>query len=79
MAVTAIEHGSRVVTITSQLAETASSKNTSSSTAFTTNVYGGTLNASTWEAKSWIACLRNHVTAVKKVVNAIASDVDAAN
>ena len=76
MAVTAIDHGDRVVTVTSQLAETASSENSSQSSAFTTSVYGGPLNASMWRAKSWSASLRNHAAAVKKVIKLIASNAD---
>src|SRR5690242_13800629 len=76
LAVTALEHDGCVVTITSQLAGIVSSGNPSQATAFTTIVYGGPLDASMWEAKSWLACLQNHATAVNLVVNAIASDVD---
>jgi hypothetical protein len=79
MAVTAIDHGGRVVTVTSQLAETAPSENTPQSTAFTTSVYGGPLNASMWRAKSWSASLRNHAAAVNQVIKSIASDVDPAD
>jgi hypothetical protein len=76
MAVTAIDHGGRVVTVTSQLVEIASSKNTPQSIAFTTSIYGGPLNDSMWQAKSWSASLRNHAAAVNQVIEAIASDVD---
>ena len=63
MAVTAIDHGDRVVTVTSRLAEPLSSENSPQSMAFTTSVYGGPLNASMWRAKS-SASLRNHAVAV---------------
>jgi hypothetical protein len=76
MAVTAIDHGDRVVTVTSQLAETASSDNSSQSRAFTTSVYDGPLNASMWRAKSWSASLRNHAAAVNHVIKLIASNAD---
>jgi hypothetical protein len=76
MAVTAIDHGDRVVTVTSRLAETVSSENSPQSTAFTTSVYGGPLDASMWRAKSWSASLRNRAAAVKQVIEIIASDAD---
>jgi hypothetical protein len=79
MAVTAIDHGDRVVTVTSQLAETVSSENSPKSTAFATSVYGGPLNASVWRAKSWSDSLRNHVAAVNRVIEIIASDADPAD
>ncbi len=76
MAVTAIDHGGRVVTVTSQPVEIASSKNTPQSMAFATSIYGGPLDASFWQATSWSASLRNHAVAVNQVIEAIASDVD---
>lgn len=76
MAVTAIDHGDRVVTVTSRLAETVSSENSPQSTAFTTSVYGGPLDASMWRAKSWSASLRNHAAAVNQVIEIIASGAD---
>ena len=79
MAVTAIDHGDRVVTVTSRLAETVSSENSPQSTAFTTSVYGGSLDASMWRAKSWSASLRNHAAAVNQVIEIIASDADPAD
>jgi hypothetical protein len=79
MAVTAIDHGGRVVTVTSQLAETASSADTPQSPTFTTSVHGGPLNASMWRASSWSASLQNHAAAVNQVVKLIASNVDAAD
>ena len=79
MAVTAIDHGGHLVTVTSRLAETASSENSSQSMAFTTSVCGGPLNASTWRAKSWSASLQNHAAAVNHVIKLIASDADPAD
>ena len=79
MAITAIDHGGRVVTVTSQLATTISSENSQQSAAFTTSVYGGPLNASMWQARSWGASLRNHAAAVKQVIKIIASDADPAD
>jgi hypothetical protein len=76
MAVTAIDHGDRVVTVTSRLAEIVSSENSPPNTAFTTSVYGGPLDASMWRAKSWSASLRNHAAAVNRVIEIIASDAD---
>jgi hypothetical protein len=76
MAVTAIDHDGRVVTIISQLAQTASSANTPQSPTFTTSVHGGPLNASMWRAHSRSASLQNHAAAVNQVIKLIASDVD---
>ena len=74
MAVTAIAHDGRMVTVTRQLVE-----NTIQSMAFATNIYGGPLGHSSWQATSWTASLRNHVIAVNKVIEAIALDVDRAD
>jgi hypothetical protein len=79
MAVTAIDHGDRVVTVTSRLAEIVSSENSPQSAAFTTSVYGGPLDASMWRAQSWSASLRNHAAAVNQVIEIIASDADPAD
>jgi hypothetical protein len=79
MAVTAIDHGGRVVTVTSQPVEIASAKNTPQSVAFATSIYGGPLDDSSWQAASWSASLRNHAAAVNQVIEAIASDIDRAD
>jgi hypothetical protein len=76
MAVTAIDHGGRVVTVTSQSVEIASSKITPAHMAFATSVYGGPLSDLSWQAPSWSASLRDHALAVNQVIEAIASDVD---
>ena len=79
MAVTAIAHDGRMVTVTRQLVESATSSNTIQSMAFATNIYGGPLGHSSWQATSWTASLQNHVIAVNKVIEAIALDVDRAD
>jgi hypothetical protein len=79
MAVTAIDHDGRIVTVTSQPVEIAFSNNTSQSMAFATSIYGGPLDRSFWQATSWRASLRNHSVAVNQVIEAIASDVDRAD
>jgi hypothetical protein len=79
MAVTAIDHDGRIVTVTSQLVESANSNNTSQSMAFATSIYGGPLDHSSWHATSWSASLRNHAAAVNKVIEAIALDIDRAD
>jgi len=76
MAVTAIDHDGRVVTVTSQPVEIASSNNTPESMAFATSIYDGPLDDSSWQATSWTASLRNHAVTVNQVIEAIASDVD---
>lgn len=52
MAVTAIDHGGAVITITSQLLESASSANPTMSPTFVTSVHGAALVATVWQAKS---------------------------
>jgi hypothetical protein len=77
MAITAIDHGGRVVTVTSQRVEIASSKIGPPYMAFATSIYGGgPLSDLAWQAASWSASLRDHAVAVNQVIEAIASDVD---
>ena len=76
MAVTAIDHGGRVVTVTSRSVEIASPKIAPPYTAFATFIYGGSLSDLSWQAASWSASLRDHALAVNRVIEAIASDVD---
>jgi hypothetical protein len=76
MAVTAIDHGGRVVTVTSQPVEIASSTIAPPYTAFATSIYGGPLSDLSWQAASWSASLRDHALAVNQVIEAIASNVD---
>jgi hypothetical protein len=78
MAVTAIDHDGRIVTVISQPVEIATSNHTQSM-AFATSIYRGSLDQSLWQATSWSASLRNHVIAVNKVIEAIALDVDRAD
>jgi hypothetical protein len=79
MAVTAIDHDGRIVTVTSQPVEIVPTNNTPQSMAFATSIYGGPLDHSSWQATSWSASLRNHSVAVDQVIEAIASDVDRAD
>ena len=79
MAVTAIDHDGRIVTVTSQPVEIASSDNAPMSIAFATKIYGGPLDHSFWQATTWSASLQNHSAAVKQVIEAIASDVEQAD
>ena len=72
MAVTAIDHGGRVVTVTSRRIDIPAD-GTSAGSAFTTNVHGALLDRSIWQATSWAASLRNHATAVARVIDAITS------
>ena len=76
MAVTAIDHGGRVVTVTSQRVDIPASNGTSSDSAFTTSVHGALLDRTMWQATSWAASLRNHSTAVSRVIEAITSSVN---
>ncbi|MGA7804706.1 hypothetical protein, partial [Bradyrhizobium sp.] len=68
MAVTAIDHGGRVVPVVSRRIVIPSSNETLQSFAFTTHVYGESAKT-VWQATSWSASLRNHATAVSQVVN----------
>jgi hypothetical protein len=79
MAITAIDHDGRIVTVTSQPVKIALSNNTPQSMAFATSIYGGPLDHSSWQATSWSASLRNHSAAVNQVIEAIALDVDRAD
>src|SRR5271168_3553391 len=76
MAVTAIDHGGRVVTVTSQRVAIPSPNGTSQDLAFATNIHGGSLNDTIWQATSWVASLRNHASAVSQVIDAIALSAD---
>ena len=76
MAVTAIDHGGRVVTVTSQAVEIASSNIGPPYMAFATSIYGGPLSDLSWKAASWSASLRDHALAVNQVIEAIASDIN---
>jgi hypothetical protein len=64
------------VTVTSHPVEIASPNNTLQSPSFATSIFGGPLDAASWQATSWTASLRNHAVAVNQVIEAIASDVD---
>jgi hypothetical protein len=52
-AVTAIDHDGRLVTVTSQPVEIASSNSTPQSMSFATSIYGGPLDDSSRQATSW--------------------------
>jgi hypothetical protein len=71
MAITAIDHGGRVVTVTSQRVDIAIPSGISADSAFTTNVHGALLDRTVWRATSWAASLRNHATAVSRVIKAM--------
>jgi hypothetical protein len=60
MAVTAIDHGGRLVTVTSIHDE----------------CLRWPLNAPMWRAESWSASLQNHAAAVNQVIKLIALDAD---
>jgi hypothetical protein len=77
MAVTAIDHGGRVVTVTSQLTKVVPTKTPQGQgPTFTTSIHGGPLNASIWQANSWNTSLENHAVAVTEVVKLITSDAN---
>jgi hypothetical protein len=75
MAVTAIDYGGRLVTVVSQRVDDPSSMGVLQRSAFTTNIRGGSLSDSIWEATSWLASLRNHASAVSHVVSALETSI----
>lgn len=78
MAVTAIDHGGRVITVTSQLAKFVPAMASQNPT-FTTCIHGGPLNASVWQANTWGKTLENHAGAVSKLVKLITADESPSN
>src|SRR5262249_16798703 len=77
MAVTAIEYRGRVLTVVSRSDAGRRSAQAMDLTPFTTILFGGPLGELTWTAETWINSLRNHETAVCKLIRLIASDCGA--
>jgi len=73
MAVTAIDYCGHVLTVVSQSDVTWGSTQTSEVTPFMTIMFGGPLGQETWPADTWANSLRNHETAVCKLIESISS------
>jgi hypothetical protein len=43
---------------------------------FMTVVFGGPLDGKAWRGQSWRGTLRNHATAVREVIKALALDIE---
>jgi hypothetical protein len=74
MAVTAIDYRGRVFTVVSQADATCCSARAPEVRPFMTIMFGGPLGQMTWKADTWADSLRNHETAVCKLIESIASD-----
>ena len=74
MAVTAIEYRGRVLTVVSRSDASPRSAQSTDLTSFTTILFGGPLGELTWTAETWINSLRNHETAVCKLIRSVALD-----
>ena len=74
MAVTAIDYRGRVLTVVSQTEAARCSAQASEVMPFMTIMFGGPLGQMTWKADTWAGSLRNHETAVCKLIESISSD-----
>ena len=73
MAVTAIDYCGHVLTVVSQYNVTGGSTQTADVIPFMTIMFGGPLGQMTWKADTWANSLRNHETAVCKLIESISS------
>ncbi|WP_316239471.1 hypothetical protein [Bradyrhizobium sp. SZCCHNR1015] len=73
MAVTAIDYCGRVLTVVSQSDVACGSTQTTDVIPFMTIMFGGPLGQMTWKADTWANSLRNHETAVRKLIESISS------
>lgn len=73
VAVTAIEHGNIVITVTSQLREARLSRSAAAEGPFVTTIFGGPLCGETLASTTWRMMLRNHAGAVRRVAEFIAA------
>jgi hypothetical protein len=72
VAVTAIEHGSIIITVASWVREAEFSIGADGT--FVTTILGGPLRGETWAGKTWKMMLRNHAGAVARVAEFIAAE-----
>ena len=73
MAVTAIDYCGHVLTVVSQSDVNWGSTQTADVIPFMTIMFGGPLGQMTWKADTWANSLRNHETAVCKLIESISS------
>ena len=74
IAVTAIDYRGRVLTVVSQADATCCSARAPEVMPFMTIMFGGPLGQMIWKGDTWADSLRNHETAVCKLIEAISSD-----
>lgn len=77
IAITSIEHRGIVITINSQFLGVAATAGANAKPyLFVTAVFGGPLGGRAWRGRSWRGTLRNHATAVREVIKALALDIE---
>jgi len=74
MAVTAIDYRGRVLTVVSRSDAACSSAQEMGPMSFTTTILSGPLGQLSWTAETWTNSLRNHETAVCRLIQSIASE-----
>jgi hypothetical protein len=77
MAVTAIDYRGRVLTVVSRSDTACGSVQEMGPISFTTTILSGPLGQLSWTAETWMHSLRNHETAVCKLIQSIAADCGA--
>lgn len=77
MAVTAIDYRGRVLTVVSRFDPACDSVQKTDPISFTTTILSGPLGQLSWTAETWMNSLRNHETAVCKLIQSIAADCGA--
>jgi hypothetical protein len=79
IATTSIEHRGIVITINSQFLGVAATAGVNGQPyLFMTVVFGGPLGGKAWRGRSWSGTLRNHATAVREVIKALAVETERA-
>ena len=71
VAVTAIEHGKIIITVTSRVQETEASLSTEMGGNYVTTIFGGPLGGETVVTDTWKMMLCNHAVAVARVTEFI--------
>jgi hypothetical protein len=71
VAITAIEHGTIVITVASRLRRTEPSRTQAPTAPFVTTIFGGPLSGQTWLGKTWRMMLRNHAGTVSEVTKSL--------
>ena len=76
VAVTAIEHGDIIVTVTSLVEQPGPLPCSLAKGSFVTTIFGGPLHGETWTGETWGTMLRDHAGAVSRVAELIALEQD---